>query len=294
MLNRILRMSGVIAMALSSCMVVSAPANTEKAPNITLNGAYISGGLIIGEIEGVVAVELNGNALPITDSGHVVFGFGRDVSGPQSLVLTDFNGHRFTRVIDIKPRNYKIDRVDGVPQKTVTPDPEQQARARKEAAKVWTARNNANSERVDFLAPINMPASGRISGVYGSQRIFNGTPRNPHFGLDIAAPTGTPVFAPWSGRVVLAEDDLFYSGGTLIIEHGYGVTSTYIHLHKLHVQVGDELQQGDRIAEIGATGRVTGPHLDWRINWRHERLDPALAIEFFSEAATNPVPAADR
>jgi len=293
MLKQRIRMLGVLTAAVASFMVAAAPVSTET-PTITLNGAQVSGGLLIGEVEHAVAAELNGNPLPITDSGHVVFGFGRDVSGPQRLVITGNNGQTLTRVIDIAPRQYKIDRVDGVPQKTVTPDPEQQARARKEAAKVWAARNNANSARTDFLMPIEMPATGRISGVYGSQRIFNGTPRNPHFGLDIAAPTGTPVFAPWPGKVVLAENDLFYSGGTLIIEHGYGVTSTYIHLHKLHVKVGDEIQQGDRIAEIGATGRVTGPHLDWRINWRHERLDPALAIEFFSPAATNPVPAADR
>ncbi|SFV22106.1 Murein DD-endopeptidase MepM and murein hydrolase activator NlpD, contain LysM domain [Pseudidiomarina donghaiensis] len=293
MLNQVIRMFGVLTVAMASFTLAAAPVSSE-APTITLTGAHVSGGLLIGELEHAAAVELNGNPLPITDSGHVVFGFGRDVSGPQSLVITGRNGQTLTQVIDIKPRKYNIDRVDGVPQKTVTPDPEQQARARKEAAKVWAARNNANSQRADFLAPIKMPAAGRISGVYGSQRIFNGTPRNPHFGLDIAAPTGTPVFAPWAGKVVLAENDLFYSGGTLIIEHGYGVTTTYIHLHKLHVQVGDEIQQGDRIAEIGATGRVTGPHLDWRINWRHERLDPALAIEFFSEAATNPVPAADR
>lgn len=266
-------------------------ASSTPLPELDLRGARTSGSLLIGEVKHAQHAALNDQPLTITATGHVVFGFGRDVAGPQRLTLTDKNGNTHTHVIEIEPREYQIDRVDGVPQQTVTPDPEQQARARAEAAKVWTARQNANSERLDFLQPLTMPAQGRISGVYGSQRIFNGTPRNPHFGLDIAAPTGTPVYAPWGGKVILAEPDLFYSGGTLIVEHGYGVTSTYIHLHKLHVQVGDEIKQGQRIAEIGATGRVTGPHLDWRINWRHERLDPALAMAFFSEAATNPVPA---
>lgn len=273
--------------------LLSLPALASQ-PTVTLNGAKTSGSLLIGEVQHTVRAELNGKTLPITPTGHIVFGFGRDTSGPQQLVLEGNNGEIVRQTIHITSRDYKIDRVDGVPQRTVTPDPQQQARAREEAGRVWAARNNASSQRTDFLAPIQMPAQGRISGVYGSQRIFNGTPRNPHFGLDIAAPTGTPVYAPWSGKVVFADADLFYSGGTLIIEHGFGVTSTYIHLHKLHVAVGDEVKQGDRIAEIGATGRVTGPHLDWRLNWHHERLDPALAIEFFSQAATNPVPAADR
>lgn len=263
-------------------------------PDIDIRGALTSGTLLIGDVHSAERVELNGEPLRMTPEGQVVFGFGRDQHGAQELTLFDHHGRKFKKTLQIKPRQYKIDRVDGVPQQTVTPDPEQQQRAKREAAQVWTARNNALSDRTDFLAQVKMPAQGRISGVYGSQRIFNGTPRNPHFGLDIAAPTGSPVLAPWSGKVILAENDLFYSGGTLIIDHGYGVTSTYIHLHKLHAAVGDEVAQGQKIAEIGATGRVTGPHLDWRINWRHERLDPALVIEHFSATATSPVPAADR
>lgn len=135
--------------------------------------------------------------------------------------------------------------------------------------------------RHDFLTPVIEPAQGRISGVYGSQRIFNGEPRNPHFGLDVAAPTGTPVKVVWPGQVVFAADDLFYSGGTIIVDHGHGVTTTYIHLSRVDVEVGDELAQGTVIGAIGATGRATGPHLDWRVNWRNVRLDPALVLEHF-------------
>lgn len=249
--------------------------------SIELRGARTAGSLMIGHTAAGNRVFLADQELPVTSSGHVVFGFGREAQGPQQLHVVAASGERTTVTIELAPREYAIDRVNGVPQQTVTPDPEQVARARREAQWVAAARNSS-SERLDFLQPLIMPAEGRISGVYGSQRIFNGEPRNPHYGLDIAAPTGTPVQAPWSGRVVLAEPDLFYSGGTLILDHGYGVTSTYIHLHKLHVQVGAEVQQGQLIAEIGATGRVTGPHLDWRINWGHERLDPALVLEHFS------------
>src|SRR5690606_23736658 len=143
---------------------------------------------------------------------------------------------------------------------------------------VWQARQQI-SQRTDFLKPVVRPAEGRISGVYGSQRVLNGEPRQPHYGLDIAAPTGTPVKAPWPGRVLLAVPDMFYSGGTLIVDHGYGVTTTYIHLNSILVEVGQTVGQGDPIAEIGATGRVTGPHLDWRLNWYNERLDPALLYD---------------
>ncbi|RWU12147.1 M23 family metallopeptidase [Pseudidiomarina gelatinasegens] len=282
---------------LVAILAIAATAQAHEqpvTPDIDIRGALTSGTLLIGDVHSAERVELNGEPLRMTPEGQVVFGFGRDQHGAQELTLFDHHGRKFKKTLQIKPRQYKIDRVDGVPQQTVTPDPEQQQRAKREAAQVWTARNNALSDRTDFLAQVKMPAQGRISGVYGSQRIFNGTPRNPHFGLDIAAPTGSPVLAPWSGKVILAENDLFYSGGTLIIDHGYGVTSTYIHLHKLHAAVGDEVAQGQKIAEIGATGRVTGPHLDWRINWRHERLDPALVIEHFSATATSPVPAADR
>lgn len=273
------RLIGLLVLLLAATGA-NTPARASDV-NIELRGARTAGTLMIGKTAVGNRVFLGDKELTVTETGHVVFGFGREASGSQQLHVVATNGERATVTIELVPREYDIDRVNGVPQQTVTPDPEQVARARREAQWVAAARNDV-SQRLDFLQPLIKPAEGRISGVYGSQRIFNGEPRNPHYGLDIAAPTGTPVQAPWSGRVVLAEADLFYSGGTLILDHGYGVTSTYIHLHKLHVEVGDIVQQGQLIAEIGATGRVTGPHLDWRINWGQERLDPALALEYFS------------
>ncbi|KFZ31867.1 hypothetical protein IDSA_04055 [Pseudidiomarina salinarum] len=276
--------------ALSVAFIILSPtiAAAKTDPVIQFTGAFSPGALIIGKTASVNEVTLDGESLKVTPAGRVVFGFGRDAQGSKTINVKTPAGVVHEVIIELAPREYDIDRVDGVPQQTVTPDPAQVARAREEAAKVWQARQ-VFSNREDFLLPVVKPAEGRISGVYGSQRIFNGEPRNPHFGLDIAAPTGTPVKAPWPGVVVLAEPDLFYSGGTLIIDHGYGITSTYIHLHKLHVQPGAEIRQGDVIAEIGATGRVTGPHLDWRINWQQERLDPALVLEHFSASdSTSP------
>ena len=157
------------------------------------------------------------------------------------------------------------------------PNPAAQARAAKDAKQTRAARG-LFSEQLAFMQSFIWPVTGRISGVYGSQRVYNDVPGNPHFGVDIARPTGTVVVAPADGVITLAEPDMFYSGGTVIIDHGYGINSTFLHLSKLYLKVGDKVKQGDNVAEIGATGRVTGPHLDWRLNWFQMRLDPVSIV----------------
>ena len=124
------------------------------------------------------------------------------------------------------------------------------------------------------LTGFTWPATGRISGVYGSQRVLNGKPRNPHFGLDIAAPDGTEVFAPADGLVTLTHPDMLLSGGTIILDHGQGLSSTFLHLSKILVEAGSFVKQGELIALIGSTGRASGPHLDWRMNWLDRRVNP--------------------
>jgi len=174
-------------------------------------------------------------------------------------------------------RDYNIQRVEGVPKKTVNPGPEYYQRIRAEAA----AARKARAVRFDlpyYLQNFQWPVTGPISGVYGSQRYYNGTPRRPHYGVDIARPTGTPVLAPAAGVVTLAHDDMFFSGGTLILDHGQGLSSSFLHLSKLIVEVGQTIEQGQIIAEVGASGRVTGPHLDWRMNWLDQRVDPQLLV----------------
>ncbi|RUO55691.1 M23 family metallopeptidase [Pseudidiomarina homiensis] len=261
-------------------LLLSGAANAMSV--IELHGAKTAGALLVGKTAAGSEVKLNDKSLEVSSEGVVVFGFERDAKGPQTLTIKLADGSVHKEVIALEPREYKIDRVEGVPQRTVTPDPEQVARARKEAAAVWRARQTRTDE-LYFLEPVISPAEGRISGVYGSQRIFNGEPRNPHFGLDVAAPTGTPVKVVWPGEVVFADPDLFYSGGTIIVNHGFGVTTTYIHLSAVNVAVGQRVQQGDVIGAIGATGRATGPHLDWRVNWGDVRLDPALVLEHFDK-----------
>jgi murein DD-endopeptidase MepM/ murein hydrolase activator NlpD len=260
---------------LATALVASA---SFSAMALELKGHLTQGGLVTGKLENAKSVSLDGKSLKLSPKGDFVFGFGRDAETTHTLKWVDNNGKSHSQPIAITKREYKIDKINGVAKKYVSPPKEVSARISREAVAVRKARE-VDSDLLYFLDPVLKPAEGRISGVYGSQRYFNGEPRRPHFGLDIANKTGSPVYAPISGTVVFAEPDLYYSGGTLIIDHGHGITSTYIHLSKLDVKVGEKIEQGNKVAEIGATGRVTGPHLDWRFNWKGERLDPALLMQ---------------
>ncbi|WP_461481587.1 M23 family metallopeptidase [Porticoccus sp.] len=247
---------------------------------LELSGPLEQGGMLIGRVSPGERVEVMGRPVRVDNDGVFVFGLGRDA--PAEIDLVSRNGsdqaqhHRFT----VKQRSYQEQRVNGVPQQTVTPPKEVLERIRREAALVARARAD-DDQRLDFLSGFHKPLEGPITGVYGSLRVYNGTPGNPHYGLDIAAPTGTEVFAPAPGIVKLAYKDMFYSGGTLIIDHGHGISSTFIHLSEVLAKEGQAVAPGDLIARVGATGRATGPHLDWRINWFDVRLDPALVLQYF-------------
>ncbi len=261
---------------------------TSQAACIEWQGKLSQGGLIWATVAPGTKVTLAGEPLDVLDDGTVLAGFGRDapatarvdVSGPMACSET----------LTIAQREYNISRVEGVPQKTVTPSPEHMARIKRERELVGKAKAQ-RLQRPDLLeaviAGFEWPVTGRISGVYGSQRVYNGTPGNPHYGVDVARPTGTQVKAPGPGVVTLAEPDLFYSGGTIILDHGYGLSSSFLHLSKVGVQVGDEINTGDVIGEVGATGRATGPHLDWRMSWRSHRVDPQLLVPAMPKPATD-------
>ncbi|PAJ72958.1 peptidase [Pseudoalteromonas sp. NBT06-2] len=254
-------------------LLINSPVNA-----LELKGNLIQGGMVIGQLPKAKLVYLNGQKLKLGNSGLFVFGFGRDAKLDHVLSWKDNTGTHHTKPFLITKRDYKIDKIEGIAKKYVSPPKSVLKRTKAEAKAVREARNKL-SDRVDFLEPVYRPAQGRISGVYGSQRYFNGTPKRPHFGLDIANKTGTQIFSPLPGKVIFSNPDLYYSGGTLIIDHGYGITSTYIHLSKVTAKLGQEIKTGDKIAKIGATGRVTGPHLDWRLNWKQVRLDPELVMQ---------------
>jgi murein DD-endopeptidase MepM/ murein hydrolase activator NlpD len=246
--------------------------------SLDLRGEAIQGGLIVGKTTPGSRVLQDGQPVRVSAAGDFLLGFKRDAPDTSTVVVERPDGQRIARKLDVEQREYRIQRIDGLPPSKVTPrKPEQLARIRRDAADVGKARAR-DDDRQDFLGGFVWPVEGPISGVYGSQRVLNGKPRRPHYGVDVAAPVGTSVRAPAPGIVTLAVPDMYFSGGTIIIDHGHKLSSSFLHLHKLHVKVGDRVEQGDLIAEVGATGRVTGAHLDWRMNLRDRRIDPQLLV----------------
>ena len=249
---------------------------------VELEGPLTQGGMVTGVAEPGTKLTLDGVAVPVAENGRFIFGFGRDAASRAMLEITYPDGRAETLTLDIATREYDIRRIDGLPQRTGTVPPEEQTRRRQERAMVGEARA-VFSEQFHWTEDFILPAEGRISGVYGSQSILNGEPRSPHYGLDIAAPTGTPVVAPASGTIVLAETGFLFEGGLIIIDHGFGVFSALLHLNTVDVKTGDEVKRGEVIATLGATGRATGPHVDWRMNWRNVRIDPGLLVDLETE-----------
>jgi len=243
-----------------------------------LDGEPVQGGLIFGTTTPGSRVFLDDTEVMVSGDGRFVIGFGRDETGQRNLLVTEPGRQTESLELAIALREYAIERVDGLPPQTVTPDPEAAERIRQEAEMVATARAR-RGETADYEVGFSWPAGGRISGIYGSQRVLNGEPRRPHFGLDIAAPTGSPVYAPADGLITMTHPDMYFSGGTIILDHGQGLSSTFLHLSKILVEAGTRVKKGDLIAEIGSTGRASGPHLDWRMNWLDRRVDPQLLMD---------------
>ena len=262
--------------------VLSASAMAEPAANVAcleLQGQLVQGGLIWGRVTPGSQVSIDGQPLEVLADGTTFAGFGRDAGTKAELRVE--GADNCSQTLHISKREYKIQRVEGVPSRTVTPPKEQLDRIARERALVAAAKGR-RIDRPDILsetlAGFVWPVQGPISGVYGSQRVYNGKPGSPHYGIDVAVPTGTPVHAPAPGVVTLAEGDLFYSGGTVILDHGYKLSSSFLHMSKVTVEVGQVIAAGDLIGEVGATGRATGPHLDWRMSWGPHRIDPQLLV----------------
>lgn len=245
---------------------------------LELQGEWQQGGVIIGKVPQGTQVTYREKQLQISPAGEFVIGLGRDAAGQVSFVTTDCDGLRKEHRFAVKKRTYNIQKVTGVPQQTVEPDPAQVERAKREAQMATDARKG-DLPLTFFAQKFEWPLIGPVTGVYGSQRFYNGVPNSPHYGVDIAKPVGTLVKAPAGGVVTLVHPDMFFSGGTLIIDHGHGLSSTFIHLSEVLVKKGDAISQGQAIAKVGKTGRATGPHLDWRMNWFEERVDPQLLVE---------------
>ena len=254
----------------------------NDAPRVQLEGEMVQGGLISGQAPAGSTVELDGDRLMVSNDGHFVFGFDRDDTRPRELRVTMPDGQSWQKTVQPAEREFDIQRIDGLDSAHVTPPHSVLERIRNEAAMTRRARERRDA-RTDWIGGWIWPVHGRITGVYGSQRILNGQPRNPHWGLDIAAPTGTPVLAPAGGIISLTHPDMYFSGGTLFIDHGHGLVSAFLHLSAISVEEGQRVEQGDLIGKVGATGRATGPHLDWRINVGNTRVDPYLLLPEWSD-----------
>lgn len=262
----------LVIVSLSTLPVLSAQAE------IQLSGEIKQGGLVIGKTDANNLVTLNKKVLTVSKQGDYVFAFSRDDKTQYTLTVTSPTGKIETQTFTPTKRDYKISRVEGISKKIMNPNKKANVRAGEDRAAIVKVRK-ISSDLTDFSQGFIAPRSSRITGVYGSQRFYNGVPKNPHFGVDYAGQIGAPVKAPASGTVLLWVPDMFYSGGTLVIDHGHGITSNFLHLSASMVKVGDKVKQGQVIAKVGNSGRVTGPHLDWRMNWHKVRFDPQLAMK---------------
>ncbi len=215
-------------------------------------------------------VTVDGRSVRVSAEGLFLFGFGRDASKPVHIVARDIEC-----AVVAKKRDYKITRIDGLPKRKVSPNPADIKRIRADNAAIGRTRT-LNTPATDFAGGFTWPVVGRISGVYGSQRVLNGKPRAPHNGVDIAAPAGTAIAAPAPGVVVLVEDDMFLTGKSVMLDHGHGLTSVYVHMSSIAVKQGQRLNRGEIIGAVGKTGRATGNHLHWGVTLFKTHLDPVL------------------
>jgi|TARA_B100001996_G_scaffold335401_1_gene286106 murein DD-endopeptidase MepM/ murein hydrolase activator NlpD len=242
---------------------------TFKSYAVEFQGKFIQGHYIIGKTLPGTKILIDKRQVKVTKEGY--FAFGLDKDRKFDVVITEGSKKIIKKV---QKRKYKIQRIDGLPEKKVTPPEEFYERIKKENKLIAKARaidSDLSFFKDKFIVPVD---NAIITGVYGSQRILNGIPKWPHYGLDFAQKKGSPIKAMNTGIVTLAEEDLFYTGATLIFDHGHGISTLYMHLDKIFVNVGDHVKKGDVIGTVGSSGRATGPHLDVRLNWYGTRLDP--------------------
>ena len=249
------------------------PMRTTHVPASVQQGA-----MVLGSTHPAAIVEYAGRTLQVSPYGTFVFGVGRDATGDAVLRIkqpaTGWIEHR----VAITPRDWPIERINGVPPATVNPPKAIAERIEREQARVVAVRSRDDA-RTGFAQHFIRPVEGRISGRFGNQRVYNGTPKAAHSGMDIAAATGTPVKAPADGIITFADNGLYLTGGTVVLDHGHGISSNFLHLSRIDAKVGDTVKQGEVIGAVGATGRATGPHLHWGMNWFDVRIDPLLVLE---------------
>ena len=251
---------------------------TIKANANEFNGKFIQGHFIIGKTNPTAKVIIDKKKIKVSKDGFFAFGIDRDRKYDVVIKITD-DGNTQKIVKKVQKRKYNIQRIDGLEEKKVTPPEEVYERIKKENKLIAKARET-NSDldffKDKFILPLD---NATITGVYGSQRILNGKPRWPHYGIDFAGDLGTPIKAMANGVATLVENDLYFTGATLVFDHGHGISTLYMHLDEIFIEKGDIVKKGDIIGTVGSSGRSTGPHLDVRLNWFGTRLDPATVLD---------------
>ncbi len=267
-------------------LVLAAPLCLLAAPSraVTLDRGVAQGAFITGTTAPGARLVLDGRPVRVAASGAFAFGLGRDAADKVTLALIRPGGARETITLAVARRRWLEQPITGLPPAMVTPPAETLERIAREREMLREARGGHDTPEPLFTEGFDWPVTGRISGVFGSRRILNGQPRQPHFGVDVARPTGTPVAAPCSGIVRLAQPEMYFPGSTIVLDHGHAVSSTYMHLSRIDVAVGQRVAKGDIIGAVGATGRVTGPHLHFEIGWRGTPVDPQTALPPMPEA----------
>mgnify|MGYP001358793801 CR=1 FL=1 len=251
---------------------------SNNAYSLEFKGNFYQGSFIVGKTEPGAKVKIDDKKVLVTEDGYFAFGLGRDRQN--DVIIRILNNEKLNVVTKkVFKRKYKIQKIDGLPEKKVTPPKEVYERIKRENKIIGDARaieSNLTFFKNKFISPLD---DAIVTGVYGSQRILNGKPKWPHYGIDFAAKEGTKIKAMLAGTATMVEPDLFYTGGTLIFDHGHGISTLYMHIKDIYVKKGQKVKQGDVIGTVGSTGRSTGPHLDVRLNWFGVRLDPASVLE---------------
>jgi murein DD-endopeptidase MepM/ murein hydrolase activator NlpD len=277
-----------IHVRLVSLIVAVVLPGTVLADEVLVEGDFVQGGRVIGAAPPGSRVAIDGRALRLDRDGRFMFGFGRDAAPHAELRVHHPDGRLERRTLEVERRSFRVQRIDGLPPAKVTPrSAEELAQIRKDNRAIGRARA-LDSPLPDVFGPMSWPATGRITGVFGSQRVLNGQPRSPHKGVDIAAGRGTAVGAMAGGRVSLVAPDMYFTGTTVMIDHGHGLHSIYAHLESAAVAAGEEVAAGQTIGRVGSSGRATGPHLHWGVYWFDEALDPELLVGPMPAAATKP------
>jgi murein DD-endopeptidase MepM/ murein hydrolase activator NlpD len=266
------------AWLLVSTSLGAATAAPSDAGAPRIDGRWMQGAAVFGTVRPGSALKFGDRAVAVSDDGRFVIGIAHDAGPAAELVVTDPAGAVRRYEYSVEARTYDVQRIGGLPKAMVEPPAEVQERIEDDQRRVAEARRF--DSRIDqFAGPFVWPVAAQVTGVYGANRVLNGVPRQPHFGIDLAAPEGVPVRAASGGVVRLAARDLYYTGGTIILDHGHGLSTTYLHLSRLDVAEGQTVGRGDVIGRVGRTGRATGPHLCWRANWFDVRLDASLLLQ---------------